>query len=178
MELCHKLHCQSFSYYLWVDWDWNWGNRPTSTFATRKWNAYQLLILCGNAAHGNPSKSKKNPKFWCLYFNCLEYRPEGIESIPNFLSYVGVNFRRFGLRAILEFEIWRQYGGYYSLIHGHFESRLMKQNCSVTYEPELIWTSMTPISIHLIINQPALIRKPIRNQWMYHDAGPYHTHIR
>jgi hypothetical protein len=134
--------------------------------------------LFRNAVHGNPSKSKKNLKFWCLYFNCLEYRPEGIESIPNLLSYVGVNLHRFGLRAILEFEIWRQYGGYYSLIYGHFEIRLMAKKCPVTCRAELIWTSMTLISMHSIINQPVVIRKSIRNHWMYHDACPYHTHIR
>ena len=118
-----------------------------------------------------PSKSKKNLKFWWLYFNCLEYRPEETESIPNLLSYVGVNLHRFGLRAILEFEIWRQYGGYYSLIHGHFEIRLMKQNCSVIYEPELIWTSMTPISIHSIIN-PTSSNKKVHQKSLnkYHDV--------
>jgi hypothetical protein len=124
------------------------------------------------------SKSKKYSFFGCWYLNSLEYRPEGIESIPNLLSYVGVNFRRFGLRAILEFEIWRQYGGYYSLIYGHFEIRLMRQNSPVTCGPELIWTSMTLISMHSIINLPVVTRKSIRNHWMYHDAGPYHTHIR
>jgi len=50
------------------------------------------------------SKSKKYSFFGCWYLNSLEYRPEGIESIPNLLSYVGSKLHRFGLREILALE--------------------------------------------------------------------------